>query len=47
MENPVYLYYEIDGFYQNHRRYVRSIDVKQMKGKGISDREVCDPFTTN
>lgn len=24
---PVFVYYELDNFYQNHRRYVKSLDV--------------------
>jgi len=24
MEGPVYVYYQLDNFYQNHRRYVKS-----------------------
>jgi hypothetical protein len=26
VEGPVYVYYQLDNFYQNHRRYVKSRD---------------------
>jgi len=31
--DPVFLYYGLDNFYQNHRRYVKSRDDKQLVGK--------------
>lgn len=54
MKGPVYVYYELDNFYQNHRRYVKSRSDSQLAGKagsfftstsdsGISD---CDPLRT-
>jgi len=30
MEKPVYVYYQVDNFYQNHRRYVKSYDWRQL-----------------
>lgn len=48
MTQPIFLFYEIDNFYQNHRRYVRSKSLKQLAGEDISDDEVsknCDPIT--
>jgi hypothetical protein len=30
----VYLYYELDNYYQNHKRYVRSRDDVQLAGEG-------------
>lgn len=49
MEGPVYLYYGIDNFYQNHRRYVKSRDAEQLQGtiKSKSDLDNCDPLTEN
>lgn len=41
----MYLYYGLDNFYQNHRRYVKSRDDKQLLGK--DDTTVsndCAPF---
>jgi len=32
MEPPVYMYYRLENFYQNHRRYVRSRNDDQLKG---------------
>lgn len=36
LEQPVFLYYKLTNFYQNHRRYVQSLDVNQLKGKVVS-----------
>mmetsp|Transcript_26000 Transcript_26000/g.56741 ORF Transcript_26000/g.56741 Transcript_26000/m.56741 type:complete len:427 (+) Transcript_26000:109-1389(+) len=38
MMAPIWIYYQLDGFHQNHRRYVKSRDDKQM-------REVTAPKT--
>eukprot|EP00210_Caulerpa_lentillifera_P007272 g6954.t3 len=46
MESPVYVYYELKDFYQNHKRYVRSVEFEQI-GKGnisASDLSVCKPY---
>lgn len=41
----VFVYYELENFYQNHRRYVKSRDDKQLLGKvdGGSNSD-CSPF---
>lgn len=49
MAAPVYVYYELHNFYQNHRRYVKSRDDSQLDGQvqpesSLSD---CDPLITN
>lgn len=31
-QNNVYMYYGLSNFYQNHRRYVKSRDDKQLNG---------------
>lgn len=31
MKSPVYVYYELDNFFQNHRRYVKSRDDDQLE----------------
>lgn len=45
---PVLLYYRLTNFYQNHRRYVKSLDTDQLKGKFISNSTIsssaCDPL---
>ncbi|KAK6925412.1 CDC50/LEM3 family [Dillenia turbinata] len=44
MKSPVYIYYELDNFYQNHRRYVKSRSDKQLRSKASeSDTKDCDP----
>lgn len=47
-KKPVYVYYEIDNFYQNHRRYVKSRDDDQLKGKikSVDQLTNCDPIRT-
>ena len=45
---PVYLYYRLTNFYQNHRRYVKSLDTDQLKGDFISNGSIggssCNPI---
>ena len=44
---PVYFYYEIENYYQNHRIYVKSRSAAQLSGKEVSDSDLseCDPVT--
>jgi LEM3 (ligand-effect modulator 3) family / CDC50 family len=44
---PVYIYYEIEGFYQNHRIYFKSRYAKQLAGAvySSSDLSDCSPVT--
>jgi hypothetical protein len=42
MPAPVYLYYKIENFYQNHRRFVRSKSDNQLAGKSVTASEVSD-----
>ncbi|KAL3313870.1 Cell cycle control protein 50A [Cichlidogyrus casuarinus] len=41
---PVYVYYGLTNFYQNHRRYVRSRDDNQLNGQDVTLSTSCDPF---
>ncbi|KAK9741276.1 hypothetical protein RND81_03G094100 [Saponaria officinalis] len=44
MKAPIYIYYQLDNFYQNHRRYVKSRSDQQLRSKK-SENEVsaCKP----
>lgn len=48
--SPVYLYYKLTNFYQNHRRYVKSLDLNQLKGQNVSASTIngspCNPLRT-
>jgi hypothetical protein len=37
MKAPVFFYYQLDNFYQNHRRYVKSKNYKQLMGETVTD----------
>ncbi|KAF9935940.1 hypothetical protein BGZ65_002871 [Modicella reniformis] len=47
---PVFVYYRLTNFYQNHRRYVKSLDAKQLSGVARDASELkggsCDPLAT-
>jgi hypothetical protein len=48
LEPPVFLYYRLTNFYQNHRRYVQSLDSDQLKGVAVDNNTIagstCDPL---
>eukprot|EP01027_Heterolobosea_sp_BB2_P006715 GEZU01010105.1.p1 GENE.GEZU01010105.1~~GEZU01010105.1.p1 ORF type:complete len:250 (-),score=40.35 GEZU01010105.1:2-751(-) len=46
MKKPVYMYYKLDGFYQNHRRYAQSRNDAQLAGQspGYKSIEDCKPL---
>lgn len=48
--SPVYLYYSLVGFYQNHRRYVSSVNYYQLRGDtDLTPSQItrsCDPYAT-
>ncbi|CAN6439639.1 unnamed protein product [Victoria cruziana] len=47
MKAPVYVYYQLDNFYQNHRRYVKSRNDKQLMNKKYENTTTnCDPEAT-
>ncbi|KAK4285636.1 hypothetical protein QN277_002307 [Acacia crassicarpa] len=44
MKSPIYVYYELDNFYQNHRRYVKSRNDDQLRDPKKGDStEFCKP----
>ncbi|KAJ5078495.1 cell cycle control protein [Anaeramoeba ignava] len=45
MKHPVYFYYELTNFYQNHRRYVKSRCDEQLRGQSVTynDMKDCKP----
>ncbi|OMJ22461.1 Meiotically up-regulated gene 89 protein [Smittium culicis] len=47
---PIYMYYKLTDFYQNHRRYVKSFDQQQLSGVARSASDLtgrdCDPLST-
>ena len=49
MPAPVYVYYELTNFYQNHRRYVLSRSMPQLMGKQIvaTQADQCSPIIYN
>tara|TARA_B110000090_G_C13362843_1_gene439066 strand:- start:708 stop:1787 length:1080 start_codon:yes stop_codon:yes gene_type:complete len=50
-EGPLFLYYQIDNFMQNNRRYVKSVSANQLKGQLIKDSYTagldCYPLISN
>ena len=50
MEKNVFVYYRLKNFYQNHRRYIKSKSIKQLKGNFLTENDIkddCDPITKN
>ncbi|KAF9111208.1 hypothetical protein BGX27_005238 [Mortierella sp. AM989] len=49
MKKPVFMYYRLTHFYQNHRRYIKSMDPKQLSGVYRSAQDLkdsgCDPLS--
>lgn len=49
MDSPVFLYYELTDFYQNHRGYSKSRDALQLLGEDREEHEIeeyCSPIVT-
>uniref|UniRef100_K3WM57 ALA-interacting subunit n=1 Tax=Globisporangium ultimum (strain ATCC 200006 / CBS 805.95 / DAOM BR144) TaxID=431595 RepID=K3WM57_GLOUD len=46
MKAPVYVYYQLDNFYQNHRRYVQSRSDAQLRGDASASTSDCSPLKT-
>lgn len=47
MKAPVYFYYKLENFYQNHRRYVKSRSDPQLRGEVPSSLSACEPLLEN
>lgn len=50
MDEPIMIYYQLEGFYQNSRRYVKSKSINQLKGENVKGKDLedeCDPVYTN
>ena len=50
MQEPIFVFYEIHGLHQNHRRYIRSQSLTQLAGNEINlgEAEVsCNPIVRN
>lgn len=48
MKKPIYVYYQLDNFYQNHRRYVKSRSDEQLRKNGsANDVSSCKPEDNN
>lgn len=50
MGHPVYMFYRLTNFYQNHRRYVQSFNEKQINGEAesadqLKSKDDCKPLT--
>eukprot|EP01136_Pigoraptor_vietnamica_P020686 Opistho-1_new@69904 len=46
MATPVYMYYGLTNYYQNHGRYVKSRDDLQLQGQSSKAAPDCDPLDT-
>ncbi|GAA5845838.1 hypothetical protein JCM11251_001818, partial [Rhodosporidiobolus azoricus] len=50
LEAPVFMYYKLSNYYQNHRRYVKSVDSDQLMGDAVSTSSIdggdCKPVDT-
>ncbi|KAL6201183.1 hypothetical protein ACLB2K_024898 [Fragaria x ananassa] len=48
MKAPINIYYQLDNYYQNHRRYVKSKNDEQLlHGLGYNDTSSCKPEESN
>ncbi|KAG0419004.1 Cell division control protein 50 [Dictyocoela roeselum] len=44
IEKPLFFYLEVHDFYQNHLLFRKSIDFRQLNGKGVTDLAHCAPL---
>ncbi|GBG70467.1 hypothetical protein CBR_g6595 [Chara braunii] len=42
MKSPIFVYYEVSRFYQNHALYVRSVSTVQLLGRNVTDADLMD-----
>lgn len=42
MDGPIYMYYILEDFFQNHKRYVRSVNYNQLHGNSVSRTGIDD-----
>lgn len=42
LDPPLFLYYRLTNFFQNHRKYVDSYDLEQLSGHAVKDKDVTD-----
>ena len=47
MSPPIYVYYRLTNFYQNHRRYVKSRSDGQLQGMSSPPFTTCEPLASN
>ena len=49
LEAPIMVYYQLENFFQNHRRYIKSKSLAQLRGDNLTIDEIkadCDPIIT-
>ena len=44
IDAPVFVYYQLDGFFQNSRRYLKSKETDQLTGDDIKAHDNCEPI---
>ena len=47
IDSPVFVYYQLNGFFQNSRRYVKSKETDQLTGDDINAHDNCEPAEKN
>ena len=47
IEHPIFVYYQLDGFFQNTRRYLKSKETDQLTGDDPNIHDKCEPAETN
>ncbi|KAJ9086112.1 alkylphosphocholine resistance protein lem3 [Entomophthora muscae] len=50
IQGPIFVYYQLSNFYQNHRRYVKSVSYSQLSGEAVTASNLysdCNPIISN